>query len=103
MARGCALALSRRYAEAAREFDDAIARNPQLFDSYYYFARTAFAAGDIARSADLFRQASEVRLEDCQSPILMGQSLEMVMLGWWWWRAVVPGHSDSSCWTDRTE
>jgi adenylate cyclase len=78
MARGCALALSRRYVEAAREFDDAIARNPQLFDSYYYYARTAFAAGDIARSAELFRQASEVRLEDCQSPVLMGQSLEML-------------------------
>jgi adenylate cyclase len=78
MARGCALALSRRYAEAARAFEDAIARNPKLFDSYYYFARTAFAAGDIERSAELFRQASEVHLEDCQSPTLMGQSLQML-------------------------
>ena len=78
MARGCALALSRRYAEAARAFEDAIARNPQSFDSYYYFARTAFAAGEVGRSAELFRQASEVRLEDCQSPILGGQSLQMV-------------------------
>ena len=78
MARGCALALSRRYAEAATAFEDAIARNPQFFDSYYYFARTAFAAGDIERSAELFRRASEVRLEDCQSPILMGQSLQML-------------------------
>ena len=78
MARGCALASSRRYAEAARAFEAAIARNPQFFDSYYYFARTAFAAGEIERSAELFRQASEVRLEDCQSPILMGQSLEML-------------------------
>ena len=78
IARGCALALSRRYAEAARAFEDAIARNPQFFDSYYYFARTAFAAGEIERSAELFRQASEVRLEDCQSPILMGQSLQML-------------------------
>ena len=78
MARGCALALSRRYAEAATAFEDAIARNPQFFDSYYYFARTAFAAGDIERSAELFRRASEVRLEDCQSPTLMGQSLQML-------------------------
>jgi tetratricopeptide (TPR) repeat protein len=78
MARGCALALSRDYAEAARAFEDAIARNPQFFDSYYYFGRTAFAAGDIERSAELFRQASEVRLEDCQSPTLMGQSLQML-------------------------
>lgn len=78
MARGCALALSRRYVEAACEFEDAIARNPQLFDSYYYFGRTAFATGDIARSAELFRRASEVRAEDYQSPILMGQSLDML-------------------------
>ena len=78
MARGCALALSRRYAEAATAFEDAIACNPQFFDSYYYFARTAFAAGDVERSAELFRRASEVRLEDCQSPILLGQSLEML-------------------------
>ena len=78
VARGCALALSRQYAEAAREFEDAIARNPQFFDSYYYFGRTAFAAGDVARSAELFRQATEVRAEDYQSPILMGQSLLML-------------------------
>jgi adenylate cyclase len=78
MARGCALALSRRYVEAAHEFEDAIARNPQLFESYYYYGRTAFAAGDIACSAELFRQASEVRTEDYQSPILMGQSLQML-------------------------
>lgn len=78
MARGCALALSRRYAEAERAFEDAIARNPNFFDSYYYFGRTAFAAGDIERSAELFRQASEVHLEDCQSPTLMGQSLQML-------------------------
>ena len=78
MARGCALALSRRYAEAATAFEAAIARNPQFFDSYYYFGRTAFAAGEIERSAELFRLASEVRLEDCQSPTLMGQSLEML-------------------------
>jgi tetratricopeptide (TPR) repeat protein len=78
MARGCALALSRRYGEAAREFEDAIRRNPQFFDSYYYFARTAFATGDVARSVELFRQASDVRTEDYQSPVLMGQSLDML-------------------------
>lgn len=78
MAGGCALALSGRYPDAAKAFEDAIARNPQFFDSYYYFARTAFAAGDIERSAELFRQASAVRLEDCQSPMLMAQSLRML-------------------------
>src|SRR5262249_21745888 len=78
VARGCALALSRRYDEAAAEFEKAIRLNPNLFDAYYYFARTSFARGDVARSADLFRRASEVRQEDFQSQMLLGQSLRML-------------------------
>ncbi len=78
VARGCTLALSRRYQEAATEFDEAIRLNPNLFDAYYYFARTSFAAGDIQRSADLFRKAAEVRKEDFQSAVLLGQSLRML-------------------------
>lgn len=78
VARGCTLALSRRYNEAAREFEAAISLNPNLFDAYYYFGRTMFASGDIRRSAELFRKAADVRQEDFQSPILLGQSLEML-------------------------
>ena len=78
VARGCALSLSRRYAEAAREFEEAIRINPNLFDAYYYFARTSFAGGEIARSAELFGKAAEVRQEDFQSPLLHGQSLRML-------------------------
>jgi TolB-like protein/Tfp pilus assembly protein PilF len=78
VARGCALSLSTRYAEAAQEFEEAIRLNPNLFDAYYYFARTSFARGEIQRSAELFRTAGDVRQEDFQSPILLGQSLRMV-------------------------
>ena len=78
VARGCALSLSRRYAEAAREFEDAIRLNPNLFDAYYYFARTSFACGEIERSAELFRKAADVRQEDFQSSMLLGQSLRML-------------------------
>jgi len=78
VARGCALALSRRYQEAAREFEEAIRLNPHLFDAYYYFARSSFACGEIQRSADLFRRATDVRHEDFQSPMLLGQSLRML-------------------------
>ena len=78
VARGCALSLSRRYAEAAREFEEAIRINPNLFDAYYYFARTSFAWGEIARSAELFGKAAEVRQEDFQSALLQGQSLRML-------------------------
>ncbi len=55
VARGCALALRRRYEEAQTHFEEAARINPHLFDAYYYYGRAAFAHGDVERSADLFR------------------------------------------------
>jgi TolB-like protein len=78
MARGFVLSLSSHYDEAAREFEEAIRINPNLFDAYYYFARTRFAVGDMVGSADLFARAAAVRPEDFQSAILHGQSLRIV-------------------------
>ena len=78
VARGFVLSLSRHYDEAAAEFEQAIRVNPHLFDAHYYFARTSFARGDVARSAELFRRAADVRQEDFQSPILLAQSLRML-------------------------
>ena len=78
VAHGCALALSRRYAEAARAFEAAIELNDNLFEAYYYYARTSFASGDIARSAELFRKAAMVRCEDFQCALLASQSLRML-------------------------
>ena len=78
VARGFVLSLSRRYEEAAREFEEAIRLNPNLFEAYYYFGRTSFAQGEVERSAELFRKAGETRHEDFQSPILLGQSLRML-------------------------
>ena len=78
VARGCALSLMRRYENAAGEFDEAIRLNPNLFDAYYYHARTSFARGDVAASATLFRKAADVRQEDYQSAFLLSQSLKML-------------------------
>jgi tetratricopeptide (TPR) repeat protein len=78
VARGCVLSLSGRYDEAASEFEDAIRLNPNLFEAYYYFARSRFAHGDIERSAELFQKAADVRQEDFQSPMLLSQSLRML-------------------------
>ena len=78
VARACALSLMRRYEDASKEFEEAIRLNPNLFDAYYYYARTRFARGDVAGSATLFRQAAEVRHEDFQSPFLLAQSLKML-------------------------
>jgi len=78
VARGFSLSLLRRYEEAERHFESAIAINPNLFDAYYYFGRACFARGDIARSADLFGKAAQVRQEDFQSLVLQAQSLRIV-------------------------
>jgi adenylate cyclase len=78
VARGCALSLMRRYEDASKEFEESIRLNPNLFDPYYYYARTRFARGDVAGSAELFRRAADVRQEDFQSPFLLAQSLKML-------------------------
>jgi len=78
VARGFVLSLSSRYAEAAQEFEEAIRMNPYFFEAYYYFARAAFAQGEIERSAELFQRAGEARREDFQSLMLAGQCLRML-------------------------
>ena len=78
VARGCTLSLMKRYDDASQEFENAIRFNPNLFDAYYYYARTRFARGDVAGSATLFRKAADVRQEDFQSPFLLAQSLKML-------------------------
>jgi non-specific serine/threonine protein kinase len=78
VARGFALSLRREYGLAERHFEQAIRINPNLFDAYYYAARSSFARGEVERSVDLFRRAAEVRQEDFQSPILLSQSLNML-------------------------
>jgi adenylate cyclase len=49
-----------------------------LFDAYYYYGHAAFAHGQVKRSAELFRKASEVRQEDFQNAVLLAQSLRML-------------------------
>lgn len=79
VARALVHSQSRDHDQAVREFEEAIRLNPYLFDSYYYFARAAFARGDMRRAADMFRAAADVRGEDFQSSILL--SMPMNALG----------------------
>jgi len=78
VARGLALSLARSNGEVEKEFEEAIRINPHLFDAYYNYARACFARGEMARSAELFRKAADVRVEDFQSAILLGQTLRML-------------------------
>ena len=75
---GFVLSLGKRYEEAEQEFKEAIRLNPNNFDAYHYSARCSFARGHIQESADMFRKASEVRREDFQSKLLLGQCLRVL-------------------------
>jgi len=76
--RGFVFTLSKRYDEAEQEFKEAIRLNINSYDAYYYYGRSCFARGQIQQSAELFRKASEVRREDFQSMLLLGQSLRIL-------------------------
>ena len=75
LARGYTLSNLRQYAEARRHFEAATRINPNLFDAYYYYARAAFAAGDIEKSIELWHRAAEVHREDFESPMFEAQSM----------------------------
>jgi adenylate cyclase len=72
---GQALAIQRRYTEAASAFDRAIEEDPTLFEAYYLYGRVLFESGDIERSANLFEKAQHVRPDDYQSRCLMAGAL----------------------------
>ena len=72
---GQALAIKRRYAEAAIEFDRAIEEDPTLFEAYYLYGRVLFESGDIEKSAKLFEKAQRARPDDYQSRSLLGLAL----------------------------
>jgi adenylate cyclase len=76
--RGYILALGKKYDEAEKEFQEAIRLNSNCYDAYYLYGRSSFSRGDIEKSAEMFLKASEVRQEDFQSLLLLGQSLRVM-------------------------
>jgi len=75
LARAYTLSNQRRYAEACPHFEAAARINPNLGDTYYYYGRAAFAAGETEKSVEMWRKATEVRRDDFESPQLGAQSL----------------------------
>ena len=75
---GFVLSLRKKHDEAEMEFSEAIRLNPNSYDAYYRYGRYSFAHGNIEKSAEMFLKASEVRLEDFQSLLLLAQSLKIL-------------------------
>ena len=73
---GTALSMLGRHAEAEAAFQRAIALNPNLFEAHYFYARDAFAQGKLDLAIREYEEASRVRPEDYQSPLLVAQSYE---------------------------
>jgi adenylate cyclase len=71
--RALALSLAERYPEAEAEFERAIALNPDLFETLYFYGRACFAQGKIAQAAGLFERAMEIKPTDYQAQLLLPQ------------------------------
>ena len=74
--RGIALSISKRYEEAAEEFETAIRLNPKLFEAHYFYARDCYAQGKFEKASGLFAEASKVNPADYQSPAFQAQALK---------------------------
>ena len=73
---GIALSISGRHAEAEAAFQRAIELNPNLFEAHYFYARDSFTQGKLDQAIREYEEASRVRPEDYQSPLLVAQIYE---------------------------
>jgi len=76
VALGLALSLTQDHAAAEQEFETALGLDPRLFEAHYFYARTSFMQGDVDKAMKLYEEASALRPEDYQSPLLLGQLYE---------------------------
>jgi non-specific serine/threonine protein kinase len=75
-ARAVALSLGSRAEQADDEFETAMRINPRLFEAVYFYARHCFTRGEHEKATRLYRRASELRPEDYQALLLVGQVYE---------------------------
>jgi TolB-like protein/Flp pilus assembly protein TadD len=73
VSRGVAMSLKEAHGEADREFEIAVSLDPNLFDAYYFHARTAFVQGRLEKAIELYEKASQVNPHDYQAPLLVAQ------------------------------
>jgi adenylate cyclase len=66
-----ALYVQERFAEAEREFETAIRLDPNLFEGWYFYARSKFVTGHMEEAARLCERAAEARPDDFQSQVVL--------------------------------
>ncbi|TIX44138.1 MAG: tetratricopeptide repeat protein [Mesorhizobium sp.] len=71
--RGLALSVGQRYEEAEKEFEQAIASDPNLFEAHYFYARACYAQGKLKGAAHHYERAAEIKPDDYQSVLLLMQ------------------------------
>ena len=71
---GLAATLSKRWAEAEREFETALRLNPQLFEARYFFARTTFLQGKFREAVVHYEAAAAINPDDYQALFLATSS-----------------------------
>ncbi len=75
-ARGLALMVGNRLAEAASAFERALALDPNCFDAHYAYAQFCVTSGDFERAAKHYLRAIEIQPDDYQSPLMLQQAYE---------------------------
>jgi len=77
-ASGLAFALKKDFAKAQREFEIAIQLDPKLYEAFYFYVRTSFQPGDLAKAAELYEQASqEAAATDRRALLLTERHIEV--------------------------
>jgi adenylate cyclase len=71
--RGLALFISEQYPAARKEFDAAIALNPNLFEPYYYYGLACSCEGNYEKAIELYLKAMQVNPADYQTPVFLAQ------------------------------
>ncbi|MEN6559652.1 MAG: protein kinase [Acidobacteriota bacterium] len=70
---GAALSLGPAKEEAQAAFEKAIRLDPTLYEAWYFYARQAFASGDLPKARTLYEEAMRVRPGDFYAPLLVAQ------------------------------
>jgi serine/threonine protein kinase/Tfp pilus assembly protein PilF len=75
VARGLAVSLSKRFAEAEKEFETAMRLDPKLYEAPYWYGRALQSEGRFQEAVKMFERASALRPEDYQAPGFLAQAL----------------------------